>query len=147
MRFGFTASFKILSYTPSPHATVSSLSSSTAIAANEDRPPTHLSLKVKLPKGKTSLVMDVELAFLKYTAFVPDAQRGVDLPGAVVRVLGPSPSEEVMRIYTPPMLVTLPTPDFSMPYNVIVMTSTVIGYMFANSFNMMTRKIVKIRVG
>lgn len=99
----------------------------------------------------------LSLLFLKYTAFVPDAQRGVDVPGAVVRVLSQarlldpnsnsSSRLSTIRIQTPPLLISLPTPDFSMPYNVIVMTSTVIAFMFANTFNLLTRKCVWVRVG
>ena len=51
-----------------------------------------------------------------------------------------------IRYYTKPLLVTLPTPDFSMPYNVIVMSCTVVGYMFANGFNLLVRKSVWARV-
>lgn len=34
------------------------------------------------------------------------------------------------RIYTSNVLVDLPTPDFSMPYNVIIMTSTLLALFF-----------------
>ncbi|OWA53476.1 GPI transamidase component PIG-T [Hypsibius exemplaris] len=35
-----------------------------------------------------------------------------------------------LRLYTEPLLVSLPTPDFSMPYNVICMTCTVLALAF-----------------
>jgi len=153
------ATYKIHTYTPSPHppASYQSLSSEGSL---ENRPATHLSLLLSLPvRGKTVLTMEVQFAFLRYTSFVPDAQRGVEVPGGVVRVLSSSSrhslsnssmdssSLEVIRLHTPPLLISLPTPDFSMPYNVIVMTSTVMAFMFANTFNMLVRKCVWVREG
>ncbi|CAG8586223.1 8487_t:CDS:1, partial [Racocetra persica] len=40
------------------------------------------------------------------------------------------------------LLVSLPTPDFSMPYNVITLTCTVIALFFGSMFNLMTRSFV-----
>ncbi|KAG0264452.1 hypothetical protein BG011_006811 [Mortierella polycephala] len=44
-----------------------------------------------------------------------------------------------IRVYTETLLVSLPTPDFSMPYNVITLTCTVIALFFGSIFNLMTR--------
>ncbi|KAF9186504.1 hypothetical protein BGZ50_002436 [Haplosporangium sp. Z 11] len=44
-----------------------------------------------------------------------------------------------IRVYTETLLVSLPTPDFSMPYNVITLTCTVIALFFGSMFNLMTR--------
>lgn len=46
---------------------------------------------------------------------------------------------EKVRVYTETLLVSLPTPDFSMPYNVITLTCTVIALFFGSMFNLMTR--------
>lgn len=43
-----------------------------------------------------------------------------------------------MRIYTEPLLVNLPTPDFSMPYNVICLTCTVVAVGYGSFFNLLT---------
>ena len=40
------------------------------------------------------------------------------------------------------MLLPLPTPDFSMPYNVIILTSTVMALGFGSIFNLLVRRIV-----
>lgn len=44
-----------------------------------------------------------------------------------------------IRVYTDTLLVSLPTPDFSMPYNVITLTCTVIALCFGSIFNLLTR--------
>ncbi|KAG0100600.1 hypothetical protein BGZ93_010193 [Podila epicladia] len=44
-----------------------------------------------------------------------------------------------IRVYTETLLISLPTPDFSMPYNVITLTCTVIALFFGSMFNLMTR--------
>lgn len=39
-------------------------------------------------------------------------------------------------------LFTLPTPDFSMPYNVIILTSTVMSLAFGAIFNLLIKRTV-----
>lgn len=47
-------------------------------------------------------------------------------------------SSYFLRIYTEPLLVNLPTPDFSMPYNVICLTCTVVAVGYGSFFNLLT---------
>ena len=53
-----------------------------------------------------------------------------------------SEGEREIRIYTETLLVNLPAPDFSMPYNVICLTCTVIAIGFGSLHNFTTRKFV-----
>lgn len=48
-------------------------------------------------------------------------------------------SSYFVRIYTEPLLVNLPTPDFSMPYNVICLTCTVVAVGYGSLYNLLTR--------
>ncbi|KAI0775576.1 Gpi16 subunit GPI transamidase component [Trametes elegans] len=117
------------------------------------------------PRATLQLVMDVSKPFLRYTEHQPDAQRGWDLPPAVVVSFafgGANGSEALQdagaeaeaetrgrrprRMYTPVMLVDLATPDFSMPYNVIIMSCTLIALVFGSVFNLLTRRLVVVRV-
>lgn len=50
-----------------------------------------------------------------------------------------------IRVYTETLLVSLPTPDFSMPYNVITLTCTVIALFFGSTFNLLTRDFVALQ--
>jgi len=43
---------------------------------------------------------------------------------------------------TTSLLLYLPTPDFSMPYNVIILTCTVMSLAFGSIFNLLTKKII-----
>ena len=92
--------------------------------------------------------MDVVKPFLRYTEHPPDAQRGWDLPPAVFVPLDTNASHEggrrLRRVYTPVLLVDLATPDFSMPYNVIIMSCTLIALVFGSVFNLLTRKFVVV---
>lgn len=45
-----------------------------------------------------------------------------------------------LRLYTEPLLIQLPTPDFSMPYNVICLACTVVAIGFGSLHNLTTRK-------
>jgi len=102
--------------------------------------PTLFQSILTVPANSTIyLTMDVTKSFLGYTEHPPDAQRGWDLPPAVFVPLN---SEGVGHepIYTPVLLVDVATPDFSMPYNVIIMSSTLIAFIFGSVFNILTRR-------
>ncbi|KAF9263700.1 GPI transamidase component GPI16 [Marasmius fiardii PR-910] len=86
--------------------------------------------------------VDVTKAFLRYTEHPPDAQRGWDLPPAVFV----PQTDSVRRLYTPALLVDLATPDFSMPYNVIIFTCSVVAFIFGSLFNLLTRKFVVVHL-
>ena len=45
-----------------------------------------------------------------------------------------------LRLYTEPLLIQLPTPDFSMPYNVICLACTVVAIGFGSLHNLTTRR-------
>ena len=103
--------------------------------------------------------MEVAKAFLRYTEHPPDAQRGWDLPPAVlvpVNVSAPLGRSDVRdasafvptgpRLYTNTLLVDLATPDFSMPYNVIIFTCTLVAGIFGTVFNTLTRRWIVVRI-
>ncbi|KAF7361641.1 GPI transamidase component GPI16 [Mycena venus] len=124
-------------------------------------------------RSTVSLRFGVGRAFLRYTEHPPDAQRGSELPGAVV-VLLPSDSgnktqgagrwvsnnkgalqwaqtqgqerQQQRRIYTPALLVDPATPDFSMPYNVIIFTCSLVAFIFGSVFNGLTRRFAVLKV-
>ncbi len=105
--------------------------------------PALLQATIELPPHETvHLSLRVRKAFLRYQEHRPDAQRGWDLPPAVfVPVDAP-----FRRIYTSALLVDLATPDFSMPYNVIIMSSTLIALIFGSLFNMLIRRFVVVKL-
>lgn len=95
---------------------------------------------------------------LKYTDHRPDAERGVEIPSGILTLLdldeeGPLSIESSSahertnpkrtgrtRIYTTRLLLDVPTPDFSMPYNVIIMSSTVMAVFFGLMHGTLTRR-------
>ncbi|KAK6441662.1 Subunit of the glycosylphosphatidylinositol transamidase complex-like protein [Oleoguttula sp. CCFEE 5521] len=106
---------------------------------------THLELVLTIPAQSTAtLTYDFEKAVLRYTEYPPDANRGFDVAPAVIRVLASNASQDYAGSYvrTTSLLLSLPTPDFSMPYNVIILTSTVIALGFGSLFNLLTRSFV-----
>src|SRR5699024_5164076 len=50
-----------------------------------------------------------------------------------------------LRLYTEPILISMPTPDFSMPYNVVCLVSTVLSIAFGPIYNLTTRRTRLIR--
>ncbi|XP_061638832.1 GPI transamidase component PIG-T isoform X1 [Phyllopteryx taeniolatus] len=131
---------------------------------SKDRVKSHmLEMLVQLPPNSvTEVTVQFERALLKWTEYTPDPNHGFYVGSSVVSSLVPSivamdtnttqerplfnsffPSKEessfFVRIYTEPLLVNLPTPDFSMPYNVICLTCTVVAVGYGSLFNLLTR--------
>ena len=127
---------------------------------------THLEIHLTIPAASTIfLTYDFEKANLRYTEYPPDANRGFDVAPAIIRILpaslpqpGSVPEDnndsnggaaddgsvvgKSTYMRTTSLLLPLPTPDFSMPYNVIILTSTVIAMGFGSIFNLLVRRFV-----
>ncbi|KAF2136394.1 uncharacterized protein K452DRAFT_322444 [Aplosporella prunicola CBS 121167] len=109
---------------------------------------THLELRLSVPPAaRLTLNYDFEKAILRYTEYPPDANRGFDVAPAVIRLLDREDGASeagVKGVYlrTTSLLLPLPTPDFSMPYNVIILTSTVMALGFGSIFNILVRRFV-----
>lgn len=106
---------------------------------------TQLELQITVPPSSTvRLTYDFEKAILRYTEYPPDANRGFDVAPAVIRILSNSSSDPSEAVYlrTTSLLLSLPTPDFSMPYNVIILTSTVMALAFGSIYNLLVRRFV-----
>lgn len=118
---------------------------------------TQLELILSVPAASTvTLVYDFEKAILRYTEYPPDANRGFNVAPAVIRLLGDRNTAGVqgktgqaqpqppIYLRTTSLLLPLPTPDFSMPYNVIILTSTVMALAFGSIFNILVRRLVAV---
>ena len=111
---------------------------------------TQLELLLSIPPASTvTLTYDFEKAILRYTEYPPDANRGFNVAPAVIKVLDQTPrpaggavAARHVYIRTTSLLLPLPTPDFSMPYNVIILTSTVMALAFGSIFNLLVRRFV-----
>ena len=101
---------------------------------------THLELTISIPAHSTvTITYQFQMSLLRYTEYPPDANRGFDVPGAVIRIMSQASAGQGTYMRTTPLILTLPTPDFSMLYNVIILTSTV-G--FRSFFNMAVRRVI-----
>ncbi|KAJ2907283.1 Subunit of the glycosylphosphatidylinositol transamidase complex-like protein [Coemansia aciculifera] len=126
--------------------------------------PSSLELALVLPaSSRTTLRYSFDKGFLKYTEHPPDANRGFNIGPAIVSYQhnaaggGELPlhcaieqaltgaSECTVRAYTELFLASLPTPDFSMPYNVITFTCTILALFFGRIFNLLTRDFAVLK--
>ncbi|KAH9463058.1 hypothetical protein MJO29_008689 [Puccinia striiformis f. sp. tritici] len=120
-----------------------------------------IKLRLKIPKSglepsKKTMKMEIKFEYEKdlllYTEYFSDANRGFDLNPALLIVPDhhPSPSnrsfENSKRFWTNAALIDLATPDFSMPYNVIIVTSTAMALFFGSVFNLLVRDFKLIRL-
>ena len=107
---------------------------------------TQLELVMSIPPASTvMLTYDFEKAILRYTEYPPDANRGFNVAPAVLRLVNQTNDDGTSKdvyIRTTSLLLPLPTPDFSMPYNVIILTSTVMALAFGSIFNLLVRRFV-----
>lgn len=114
-------------------------------------------------KSTVEIAIDFDYIFLKWLEYPPDANHGHYLGSAVLSVQLPvarnytgvpvdrflfadsfnsSRPAYFVQIRTEALLISLPTPDFSMPYNVICLTCTVVALAFGPIHNISTKKIV-----
>ncbi|XP_063515091.1 GPI transamidase component PIG-T isoform X4 [Pongo pygmaeus] len=102
----------------------------------QDRLQPHLlEMLIQLPANSvTKVSIQFERALLKWTEYTPDPNHGF-----YVRFPVSDGSNYFVRLYTEPLLVNLPTPDFSMPYNVICLTCTVVAVCYGSFYNLLTR--------
>lgn len=101
--------------------------------------PTHLEIDLRIPPLSTvRLTFEYDKAFLRYAEHPPDAHRGFDIPPAILTL------EDGTQLYTEPALVEVAVPDFSMPYNVIIFTSTLIALCAGSTLNNLIRKYTDV---
>lgn len=132
------------------------------IVPAEDRTsPAQLEACFAVPDGTRSVALsfDFQKAFLTVFEHPPDASRGLDLPAAVVTLLpavGEARSARTLPTDTPLFrhmqdqhdeqvvsegaVVQLAQPDFSMPYNVCCLTSTVLAVYLGAMLNALLQR-------
>jgi len=136
------------------------------------RRPYTLELLLRLPpKATVTVSIQFERSLLRWLEYPPDANHGFYIPSATLTArladcrncslsLGqgdstmahvvwgnpPNPTT-LVRIFTETLVVTLPTPDFSMPYNVICLACTVAALAFGPIHNITTKTLVLVAPG
>lgn len=126
--------------------------------------PSQLEIAFKIPSRCTvNVAIDFDYVFLKWLEYPPDANHGhyigsailmAQLPVARNYTAGPIDGHlfadsfnasraqgYIVNIRTESLLITLPTPDFSMPYNVICLACTVVALAFGPIHNFSTKKL------
>ena len=61
---------------------------------------------------------------------------------AILSISGETNTGDRLYLRTTSLLLNLPTPDFSMPYNVIILSSTVMALAFGSIFNLLVRMFI-----
>ena len=115
-----------------------------------------LELLLNLPANSTTTIsFEIEKLFLKWTEYLPDANFGFYIPAAIITAVLPDVPRDttiqtmkegygVVRLYTEKLIVLLPTPDFSMPYNVICLACTVVALAFGSWYNLSTKTMIRL---
>ncbi|CDW56788.1 GPI transamidase component PIG T [Trichuris trichiura] len=129
-------------------------------AARDRSLPHYLEVPLLLPSGgNCSLMINFDKSLLRWTEYPSDANYGFRLPAASVEfylpletesfhsvlvnfnmTFGTSDSFEPLQIFGEQIVVYMPTPDFSMPYNVLCLVCTVFALSFGPVHNLTTRR-------
>ncbi|KAL6755025.1 Gpi16 subunit, GPI transamidase component-domain-containing protein [Haematococcus lacustris] len=107
--------------------------------------PSALNLCFTLPANCTSLTLSAAFskAFLTVSQQPPDAHRGVDVPAALLSLQAPDVDET--QVVSTGVLVQLATPDISMGYNVICLSSTVMAVYVGAVLTALTKRMDQVQ--
>lgn len=100
--------------------------------------PSTLELELVIePNGRLEFEYTFDRSLLFLEEYPPDANHGFEVPPAMAVVL----TNGRYEVRTASLLLSLPVPDFSMPYNVIILTSTVMAMAFGTIYNLVDRDV------
>ncbi|OAD62487.1 GPI transamidase component PIG-T [Eufriesea mexicana] len=138
------------------------------LPGKERKSPYYLELILRLPPHSvTKFSIEMDYSFLKWQEYPPDANHGFYMGPAIITALLPiarnytalpldgstitssfNASREgyIVQMRTESLLISLPTPDFSMPYNVICLACTAVALAFGPLHNITTKRLVLKRV-
>lgn len=109
---------------------------------NNSATATTLEITTEIPAlSELAVEISFETVFLHFMRHPPDANRGWDLPAGIVIVLPDAPGKQARKLCSEEILLSLPTPDFSMPYNVIMFSSTVVAMFYGGLMSMSMRRM------
>lgn len=136
-------------------------SATTYTQLSSDREPTVIESTEIIPANDKLIIhCGFENSFLRWSDYKPDANKGVLIGPASIRLIHCPGCLEYrvapisangsynhlddefhsMRLYSRPLLLVQPTPDFSMPYNVICLVSSILAAAFSTIYNVTTGK-------
>lgn len=130
--------------------------------ASKDNSPTSIEVSVSIPaNSEVRVSFEFDRVFLRWTEYKPGANKGVLISPATLfipdctqclkylmnplclnsstTVCNQKSWDDSFKVIARPLLVILPTPDFSMPYNVICLVCSVLVAGFGPIYNMTTR--------
>lgn len=111
-----------------------------APAKNRQR-PTLFETQFRLgPQSSVKFSLVYDKLFMGFTEYPFDPNRGMDIGAAKLIVKGTGGSQCDIISSTDTLLLTLPTPDFTMPFNVITFTCTLTAVFYGSLFNLVYRK-------
>lgn len=109
--------------------------------AKDREKPAHIEFLLEIPPLTTvTFSYQFDKTLLQFAEYPPDANHGFEIEAAVITVISP----KLYQLRTPTLLVLLSTPDFSMPYNVIIITSTIMGLIFGVMYNLLVKRVVTL---
>lgn len=107
--------------------------------------PAKIEVLMRIPADTSiTVTYSFDKSLLLYSEYPPDANHGFELDPAVVTLIKEENGQIVpyYTLRTTTLLVLLPTPDFSMPYNVIILTSTIMALIFGTVFNFLVKRVI-----
>lgn len=102
--------------------------------------PAQIEYQLTIPaNSQVTVEMDFDMTLLRYSEYTFSPARGFDIPGAIID-FRPVGETSANRIITETLLLTVPLPDFTMPFNVIMLTCLAMTFCYGVTFNLMFRR-------
>lgn len=103
------------------------------------------------PRSQIQYRLRFEKETIRYEEHPSDAHRGLEVGAATAWELGLEDDDDnknrpMSTWKTDVGLIEVAVPDFSMPYNVIIFTSTIVALFAGSALNLMTRVFVDVKV-
>jgi len=86
---------------------------------------------------KTSF--EFESKMLGWTAYPADAERGIFINPAIVEVA--SGKSDLQELYSIGLIIDVPKPDFSMPFNALCLACTAVAILFGNMHSTCSKSV------
>ncbi|KAG7193147.1 Subunit of the glycosylphosphatidylinositol transamidase complex-like protein [Scheffersomyces spartinae] len=104
--------------------------------------PAQIELSISLPPKLTLLFSyEFDKSILLLDEYPPDANHGFAIDPAVITIIDDN-KRGIYEVRSTSLVLSLPTPDFSMPYNVIIFTCTVMSLAFGSLYQLLVKKVV-----
>lgn len=100
--------------------------------------PNHINYQISIKCGQTySNSLDYEAKILGWTKYPADAERGIFINPSIIEI-NQNPDQ---TLFASGLIIDVPKPDFSMPFNALCLACTAVAILFGNLHMILTKPV------